>query len=129
MIELFLLNLFILLFLHALADFTLQTDIMAKLKNRNTDLKRKKQWLEDPKSIPIPSGQKYQLTWIYWLTAHSLIQGGLIGLVFGNWYLAIIEFIMHWLIDFLKTNGYTNIHHDQGMHIFLRIIYGVILIL
>ena len=129
MIERFLLNLFILLFLHALADFTFQTDIMAKLKNRGNDLKRKQQWLEDPNSIPIPSGQKYQLTWYYWLTAHALIQGGLIGLVFGNWYLAVIEFIVHWLIDFLKTNGYTNIHQDQGMHITLRIIYGVVLLL
>lgn len=129
MIEQILINILILLFLHVLADFTFQTDVMAKLKNRKNDLNRKQQWLNDPNSIPIPNGQKYQLTWFYWLSAHALIQGGLIGIVFGNWYIAFIEVIMHWIIDFLKTNNYTNIHQDQGMHIGLRIIYGVVLVL
>ncbi len=129
MIERFILNIFILLFLHALADFVFQTEIMAKLKNRDTDIKRKQKWLENPKSIPIPEGQEYMLTWYYWLTAHALIQGGLIGFMFGNWYIAIIEFIMHWVIDFMKCKSWTHIHHDQGMHLGLRIIYaGVLLI-
>lgn len=122
MIERFILNIFILLFLHALADFTFQTNTMANGKNKKTALNN---WLKlgrDKEDF-----DKY--VWLYWMTAHALIQGGLIGFMFGNWYIAIIEFVMHWIIDFLKTNNYTNIHHDQGMHLGLRIIYaGVLLI-
>ena len=120
MIERFILNIFILLFLHALADFTFQTEIMAKLKSRGIDIKRKKKWIENPKSIPIPEGQEYMLTWYYWLTAHALIQGGLIGFMFGNWYIAIIEynhpfqFFLPYAPSVISNSSFSNLSHlDQ----------------
>ena len=129
MIEIFLINLLILLFLHALADFAFQSDVMAKCKNRLRDKERKNRWKHgNHKDIIIPEGQKYQLTWYYWLTAHALIHGGLIGFIFGNWIIGFIEVLAHFVIDFLKTHNYTNIHHDQGMHLILRIIYAWCLI-
>ena len=126
----------VLWFLHALADFTFQTEIMAKLKNRNTDKKRKDLWIyEQNEVIPamrtlhIPDGQKYQLTWYYWLSAHALIQGGLIYIIFGNLWIFIMEIIAHFTMDFIKCSGKTNIHQDQVMHISLRVLYTSILVI
>lgn len=106
--------LFILLFIHALADFALQSDVMAKGKNRHS------------KIIP-PIGEKHMPVWVYFLSAHALIHGGLIMLVFGNIWIALIEFISHFIIDFLKCENKTNPHQDQVMHLILKIIYGFIL--
>lgn len=121
MIEQFLLNLFILLFLHALADFTLQTDVMAKGKNRRSEIKNYEHWVNvlgrDPK--------RFKKCWGYWLTAHALIHGGVIGLVFGNWYIALFEVVMHWIIDFCKCEEILNPHQDQFLHFLSRILYGV----
>lgn len=124
MIEKILLNLFILLFLHALADFTLQTDVMAKGKNRKGEIKSYEHWVNilgrDPK--------RFKKCWFYWLSAHALIHGGLIGLIFGNWYIALIEVCAHWIIDFIKCEEKLNPHQDQFCHLIFRIIYGVLLV-
>jgi hypothetical protein len=104
-------TLFLLLCGHALADFVLQTDIMAKLKNRHN------------KPDNIPNGQKYIPCWGYWLTAHSLIHGGIVYLITGNIMFGLIETASHWLIDFLKCENVTNPNQDQFFHIFLKIVY------
>ena len=122
MIEQFLLNLFILLFLHALADFTLQTDVMAKGKNRKSEVKNYDHWVNilnrDPKL--------FKKCWFYWLTAHALIHGGIIALIFPEfWYLGLIEVIIHFIIDFMKCQNKLNPHQDQFLHFIFRIMYLV----
>lgn len=109
MIE-FLTILFKLIIGHALADFSLQTDAMAKGKNRN----RKPDY--------IPEGQKYMPTWYYWLSAHALIHAGAVWLITGMPILALFQFITHWIIDFVKCENWTNPHQDQFLH-------GIVLIL
>ena len=104
-------RLFLLLVGHALADFSLQSDVMAKLKNR----RNKPDW--------IPEGQKYVPTWFYWLMAHSLIHGGVVYVVTYNVWFSIIETIMHGVIDFLKCENITNPHIDQFLHFIIKIIY------
>lgn len=108
-------NLTVLLFLHALADFALQSDAMAKGKNRHI------------KTTP-PPGQKYMPCWHWWLSAHAAIHGGLIIVTLGVWWLGLIEFCAHFIIDFLKCDNVTNPNQDQACHLSLRIIYSIVLV-
>jgi len=107
---------FVLLFLHALGDFALQTDVMAKGKNRHI------------KPEYLSQGQSYKVCWVYWMLAHSLIQGGLIWFVFGNLWIGLIEVGSHFVIDVIKCENITNPHHDQLIHFVLRITYSFILV-
>jgi hypothetical protein len=105
--------LFKLLIAHALADFSLQSDSMAKGKNRHN-------------IVTPPCGQKYIPCWPYWLTAHALIHGGSVWLITGNVWLGLIEVIAHWTIDFIKCENKTNPHQDQAMHLLCKIAYSII---
>lgn len=99
-----------LVFSHYLCDFALQSSTMAKMKSKVDDIGQKEfnngMW----------RGQKYQLTWYYWLTAHAIIHGGVVYLLTGYVVLFWITMLTHFMIDYLKTNKLTNIHQDQGMH-------------
>lgn len=108
--------LFKLLFVHALADFSLQSDAMAKGKNRHK------------KPDYIPDGQKLVPCWPYWLTAHALISGGMVYLVTGSWYMGIVETVIHWILDFAKCENVTNPHSDQALHVLCRFIYAALII-
>lgn len=99
---------------HALADFALQSDWMAKNKNRNN------------KSSYIPEGQKYTPTWFYVLSAHALIHGGVVYLITGNIVFGVFETILHWMVDFIKCENKLNPHEDQLIHIGWKIIYGMV---
>lgn len=59
------------------------------------------------------------------MSAHALIHGGVVGLLTGNIYFAVFETIIHFVIDVLKCEGYTNIHQDQAAHVVCKIIYSV----
>lgn len=73
--------LLMLLFLHALADFTFQTESMARGKSRKNADKQYQYWIKELGRDP----KKFKKTWFYWLSAHALIQGGLILFIFGIW--------------------------------------------
>lgn len=107
--------LFLLLAAHALADFALQSEIMAKLKNRHN----KPEW--------IPDGQKYVPCWLYWLTAHSLIHAGLVLCVTQSLACAIFELAAHWCIDLAKCEGKTNPNEDQLAHVVCKVLYWLVL--
>lgn len=93
-------ELFLLLAGHALADFSLQTEPMAKGKNRHR--------MTEP-----PPGAKYQPSWAYWLTAHALIHGATVYLITQSLTLGICETVCHWLIDFFKCENKYGIHADR----------------
>ena len=88
---------------HALCDFSLQTDSMAKGKNRHN--------VTTP-----PAGQKFVPCWEYWLSAHALIHGGAVTLVTSSVPLGILAAAIHWVVDFLKCDNWTNPHIDQAIH-------------
>lgn len=108
---------FILLFLHALGDFALQSDVMSREKNRHNRA-----------PTYMPSGQKPKKTWVYWLIAHAFIQGGLIYVFFPILPIAVFEVVSHFIVDYLKCENITSPHHDQLIHVILRIIYSIILV-
>jgi len=105
--------LFLLLFVHAVSDFALQSDSMAKGKNRHS------------KPDFIPKGQKYVPCWPYWLSAHAMIHAGMVYLVTGSLLLGAFEFIFHWVVDFAKCENMTNPNQDQFLHFAIKIIYAV----
>lgn len=105
----------LLLCLHALADYALQSDSMARGKNRNIK--------PDPKSIP--PGQAPVDVWPYWLASHALIHGLAVSVVVGN-ALGLAEFVSHLAIDWCKCNNRTTIHQDQALHIACKVVWVAI---
>ncbi len=103
--------LFLLMLGHLVADFALQTDAMAKGKNRN----------RRPDPSVIPPGQNYMPTWGYWLTAHAGTHAAAVYLVTGSPILAALELCWHWLIDFGKCDNFYGVNTDQFLHFACKI--------
>ena len=106
-----LLLIFQLWFGHALADFALQNDYVAKAKNRNE---------------PLGKG-----IWGWPLYAHGLIHGGIVTYMTGFLWLGVAEVIAHMAIDFAKTEGHlgkhpTGYHIDQSLHYLCKIVWAYI---
>lgn len=102
---------FWLLVMHALCDFTLQTDVMAKGKNRHN------------RTEP-PPGQAFFPCWAFWLSAHALIWGGGVALVLGPG-AGAIAVVAHWVTDFAKCEKCTSVLADQGIHL---VTLGILLV-
>lgn len=101
--------LFYLLAAHALADYALQTEKMAKAKN--------------------PSYQRQhegEPHWWMWLGAHSFIHGGLVGIVTGMWVLGVLEAVTHGYTDYLKCKGRIGIFVDQVIHVGAKVLWAAI---
>lgn len=113
-------SLFLLVFGHALADFVLQPEAMGYGKNRNANIHDKEHSL-------FPD-------WWYWLTAHSLVHGGIVYLIcyslLGSMYaliLGLLESVLHWLTDYAKCEGWISVHQDQAIHIFCKLLYALLI--
>ncbi len=106
--------LFLLIAGHALADFSLQHPAMGKGKN----------WQQTIDPNHVPPGQKAQTVWPYWLTAHSLIHGGVVYIITGYWVFGLFEAWFHWMIDYGKCSNWYGIHTDQFLHILCKILYA-----
>lgn len=102
---------------HAVADYPLQSEAMARGKNRNRFLS-----LSD-----IPPGQKPVSVWWHYMTAHALVHAGAVGIVTGSTVLAVTEFILHWIIDFAKCENWTNPHQDQALHLLCKVVYAAVM--
>ena len=85
-------DLFALLIGHAVADFALQSDSMARGKNRH-------------RLTEGPPGQTRQTVWPYWLAAHALVHAGAVWVITGSWELAAVEYGLHVLIDFAEATA------------------------
>ena len=99
---------------HAIADFPLQGAFLAQGKNRhlaNSEFQ----------------GNEPRFLWIYCLTAHAVIQSGGVWLITGSFTLALIEFVIHWLLDYAKCEGWTNFHVDQLAHMLCKAGYVLLL--
>ena len=92
---------------HFVADITFQSDFMAKFKHRIN-------------SIP-------QIPWYYVMTGHCATHAMCVALLIGNIFLGLAEFIAHFIIDTVKCEGYTNIHVDQFLHLFCKIVYAFLI--
>lgn len=101
---------------HALADFALQGDFLSTAKNRHADAARFFGESGAPKGL-----------WLHALAAHSLIHAGAVWVVTGSVALAAIELAVHWLIDFVKCEGWTSFSLDQFLHLACKLAYALAL--
>jgi hypothetical protein len=82
---------------HALCDYPLQGDFLARAKNR---------------AAPIPGVPWYQA-----LGSHAAIHGGAVALMTGIPLLGLAEAALHALIDDQKCGGRIGFNTDQALHI------------
>jgi hypothetical protein len=94
---------------HFFVDFTLQSDTVARFKNKINQ--------GDMKAVP----------WWYWMLSHASMSALMVYLITGNIICTLIEVITHFLIDTGKCLGYYKIHADQALHLVTRIILIIIL--
>lgn len=91
---------------HAIADYPLQGDFIAKAKNRRS---------------PLPGVPWYQA-----LGAHSIIHGGFVGIITGSLPLGITETFAHAISDDSKCNGKIGFNGDQFIHIATKFVWCAI---
>ena len=104
--------LFWLLVGHALADYPLQGDFLAKAKNH---------------SAPIPG-----VPWVHGLVWHSAIHAGAVALATGSVALGCGEFMVHCVIDYGKCGGWFGqgaraFNIDQTLHVLCKMAWVAIL--
>lgn len=96
---------------HALADFPLQGEFLAKAKNRHNQF-----------SETLVPG-----VWPHALTAHALIHAGTVWVITGSVWCGLFELVAHWWIDFAKCENWTGMHEDQTLHYICKVGYAVAL--
>lgn len=98
---------------HAFADFALQSDFIAKNKNRH--------------SVPMGYNPELhgpmQTVWPYVLGSHAMIHGAFVYLATGRADLGFAEAVCHAAIDFGKCEKWYGIHIDQGLHIACKFLW------
>ena len=95
---------FAMLIWHALADYPLQGDFLAKAKNPNT---------------PVPG-----ISWGTALYMHGLIHSAGVWVITGYYTLAMIELALHCIIDRLKCAKVIDFEMDQALHIACKVGYA-----
>lgn len=88
---------FLMLVWHAIADYPLQGDFLARAKSR---------------AAAIPG-----VPWFQALVAHALIHAGGVWLITGSAWLGLAELLAHALIDDAKCMGRLSFNQDQLLHV------------
>jgi hypothetical protein len=91
---------------HALCDYPLQGDFLARAKS--------------PVS-PLPG-----IPWQWAMGAHSAIHAGAVWLVTSSWLCAALEFVAHFTIDVLKCCGSIGFSSDQWLHLGCKAAWAVL---
>jgi len=94
--------LFLLTVGHFLCDYPLQGDFLARGKNHVN---------------PIPG-----VPWYQCLTAHAGIHSGMVYLITGSLFLGLLEFVLHFGIDYTKCSGKISYNTDQFLHFLCKIL-------
>jgi hypothetical protein len=107
---------FALLIGHMVADYPLQGVFLATAKNRRADAAV----LFGEKQVP-------RGLWIHALSAHSMIHGGVVWLLTGSVVLGLAETVLHWVIDYIRCEGWIGYTTDQMLHFSCKIVYALLL--
>lgn len=93
---------------HALCDYPLQGDFLARAKNR---------------FAPLPGVPWYQA-----LGSHAIIHGGGVALITGMPILGVAEALAHAAIDDAKCAGRIGFNADQALHVLCKVLWVAILL-
>jgi hypothetical protein len=91
---------------HALCDYPLQGDFLARAKNR---------------AAPLPGVPWYQA-----LGSHAAIHGGAVALITGVPMLGLCEAALHAFIDDLKCTGRIGFNADQALHVVCKAVWAAV---
>lgn len=91
---------------HALCDYPLQGDFLARGKNHKA---------------PFPGMHPSQL-----LLAHCLIHMGMVLLITGSVWLALAELCIHFVTDWAKCEGLIGFDTDQAIHYGCKILWAIL---
>lgn len=94
-----------LLVAHALCDYVLQPEFMARHKSPLAD--------ENPKLGP----------WWWTMLAHGLVNGGGVYWATGLWTLGVAETVVHGVTDYLKCTGKIGTWADQLIHLGSKLVW------
>lgn len=97
-------TLFWLLVGHAVADYPLQGDFLARGKNHRAPL------------VDIP--------WYQCLAWHALMHAGAVALITQSIAIGLCEFVAHVAIDYAKCDGKTSFNTDQALHVACKIAWA-----
>ena len=95
---------------HALCDFALQPDAMARGKNQRA-------------GVILPRDRRDHPAWFHWLAAHATIRGAGVAAaltLMGRadlWWLGVAEAVLHGGIDYLKSDRRIGMTTDQLLHL------------
>lgn len=93
---------------HALCDFALQNDFVAKGKNLKT---------------PFPG-----MAWQQIMLAHCLIHTGMVLWLTGSVWMALAELVIHYATDWAKCAGKINFNTDQAIHYGCKILWSMLVV-
>jgi hypothetical protein len=91
---------------HALCDYPLQGDFLARGKNHKS---------------PLPG-----IPWQQCLFAHALIHSGMVLLLTGSLWFALAELLIHAATDYAKCDGRINFNQDQAIHYTCKLLWAVL---
>jgi hypothetical protein len=94
---------------HALCDYPLQGDFLARAKNHRQ---------------PLPG-----IAPAWGLFFHALLHAAAVGIITGRAGLALLELVLHIGIDYLKCDGQTSFNVDQWLHVVCKVGYVAVLCL
>lgn len=86
---------------HAVCDYPLQGDFLARGKNHKA---------------PIPG-----VSWIQCMAAHSAIHAAAVWFLTGSAALGLAEFACHFIIDMSKCDGIFGFNTDQALHVVCKV--------
>ncbi|WP_157020886.1 DUF3307 domain-containing protein [Parasedimentitalea huanghaiensis] len=98
----------LLIFAHAMADYPLQGDFLARAKNHTSPI------------CGVP--------WYHALAAHCTIHAGFVGIITGSLALGIAEFFIHAATDYAKCSGRISYNTDQAIHVGCKICWAVLVV-
>lgn len=91
---------------HALCDYPLQGDFLARGKNHKA---------------PLPG-----VPWYQCLIAHALIHSGMVLLVTHSPWLALAELVIHTATDYAKCDGRLTFNQDQAIHYACKVAWALL---
>lgn len=92
---------------HAIADYPLQGDFLARAKNHTAPIE----------GVP----------WYQALLAHSAIHAGFVGIITGSIWLGFAEFIIHAATDRAKCSGRISYNTDQAIHVGCKVAWAALI--
>lgn len=61
------------------------------------------------------------------MIAHCATHAMMVGLITKMWFLGVLEFILHYMLDTTKCRGQSTLNEDQICHIICKLSYIVII--